>query len=128
MLTSHNVVEVLTDLFLKHGAPIHIRSDNDPEFIAKLFKEWLAKLQVRPLYIEPGNPWENGYVESFNGKMRDELLNGEIFYSLKEAQVLIEMWQQHYNTVQPHSSLGYYPPAPTAILFPPSQFQPVGLS
>lgn len=127
-LTSHNVVEVLTDLFIQRGVPVHIRSDNGPEFIAKRVREWLARLQVRPLYIEPGSPWENGYVESFNGKMRDELLNGEIFYSLKEAQVLIEMWRRHYNTVRPHSSLGYYPPVPAAILIQPTQFQPVGLS
>ena len=90
-LNSHDVVEVLTNLFIQCGVPVHIRSDNDPEFIAKRVREWLEKLQVRPLYIDPGSPWENGYFESFNGKMRDELLNGEIFYSLKESQVLIEM-------------------------------------
>jgi putative transposase len=127
-LTSHNVVDVLTDLFIERGVPVHIRSDNGPEFIAKRVREWLARLQVRPLYIEPGSPWENGYVESFNGKMRDELLNGEIFYSLKEAQVLIEMWRKHYNTIRPHSSLGYHPPVPATILVQPIQFQPVGLS
>lgn len=108
-LTSHNVVEVLTDLFLQRGVPVHIRSDNGPEFIAKRVREWLTRLQVRPLYIELGSPWENGYVELFNGKIRDELMNGEIFYSLKEAQGLIEMWRRHYNTVRPHSLLGHYP-------------------
>jgi putative transposase len=127
-LTSHNVIEVLTGLFIECGVPVHIRSDNGPEFIAKRVRDWLEKLQVRPLYIEPGSPWENGYVESFNGKMRDEMLNGEIFYSLKEAQVLIEMWRRHYNTVRPHSSLGYHPPAPATILVQPTQFQPAGLS
>ena len=71
---------------------------------------------MKALFIEPGSPWENGYNESFNGKLRDELLNTEIFYSLKEAKVLIERWRQHYNTVRPHSSLGYRPPAPEAIL------------
>lgn len=127
-LTSHNVIEVLTNLFIERGVPVHIRSDNGPEFIAKRVRDWLERLQVRPLYIEPGNPWENGYIESFNGKMRDELLNLEIFYSLKEAQVLIEMWRKHYNTIRPHSSLGYRSPVPTAILIRPTQTQWVGLS
>jgi len=127
-LTSHNMVDVLTDLFIERGVPVHIRYDNGPEFIAKRVRDWLEKLQVQPLFIEPGSPWENGYIESFNGKMRDELLNGEIFYSLKEAQVLIEMWRKHYNTVRPHSSLGYKPPVPVAILIQPTQFQSVGLS
>ena len=125
---SHDVVEVLTDLFIQRGVPVHIRSDNGPEFIAKRVRDRLERLQVRLLYIEPGSPWENGYVESFNGKMRDELLNGEIFYSLKEAQVLIEMWRRHYNTVRPHCSLSYYPPVPAAILVQPTQYQSVGLS
>jgi len=127
-LNSHDVVEVLTDLFIEQGVPVHIRSDNGPEFIAKRVREWLARLQVRPLYIEPGSPWENGYIESFNGKMRDELLSLEIFYSLKEAQVLIEMWRRHYNTIRPHSSLGYRPPIPASILVQPTQIQSVGLS
>lgn len=127
-LNSHDVVEVLTDLFIERGVPVHIRSDNGPEFIAKRVRDWLVKLQVRPLYIEPGSPWENGYVESFNGKMRDELLSLEIFYSLKEAQVLIEMWRRHYNTIRPHSSLGYRPPIPASILVQPTQIQSVGLS
>jgi transposase InsO family protein len=127
-LNSHAVVEVLTDLFIERGVPVHIRSDNGPEFIARRVRDWLARLQVRPLFIEPGSPWENGYIESFNGKMRDELLNGEIFYSLKEAQVLIEMWRKHYNTIRPHSSLGYRPPVPATILVQPTQIQSVGLS
>ena len=127
-LTSHNVIEVLTELFIERGVPVHIRSDNGPEFIAKRVRDWLERLQVRPLFIEPGSPWENGYIESFNGKMLDELLNLEIFYSLKEAQVLIEMWRKHYNTIRPHSALGYRPPAPASILVQPSQIQWVGLS
>jgi putative transposase len=111
-IRSGDIIFALADLFLKHGIPKHIRSDNGPEFIAKKLKEWFFKLEVQPLYIEPGSPWENGYIESFNGKMRYELLNGEIFFSLLEAQVIIERWRQHYNTKRPHSSLGYKPPAP----------------
>ena len=88
----------------------------------------MSRLSVQPLFIQPGSPWENGYIESFNGKMRDELLSRELFYSLKEAQVLIEMWRKHYNTVRPHSSLGYRPPAPTTIVVQPSQFQQVSLT
>ena len=125
-LTSHNVIEVLTELFIERGVPVHIRSDNG--LIAKRVRDWLERLQVRPLFIEPGSPWENGYIESFNGKMRDELLSLEIFYSLKEAQVLIEMWRRHYNTIRPHSALGYRPPVPASILVQPSQIQWVGLS
>ena len=127
-LNSHDVVEVLTDLFIERGVPVHIRSDNGSEFIAKRVRDWLERLQVRPLYIEPGSPWENDYIESFNGKMRDELLNGEIFYTLKEAQVLIEMWRKEYNTIRPHSSLGYRPPVPATVLVQPTQIQSVGLS
>ena len=127
-LTSHNVIEVLTKLFIVRGVSVHIRSDNGPEFIAKRVRDWLERLQVRPLFIEPGSPWENGYIESFNGKMRDELLSLEIFYSLKEAQVLIEMWRKHYNTIRPHSALRYRPPVPASILVQPSQIQWVGLS
>jgi transposase InsO family protein len=98
------------------GTPAYIRSDNGAEFTANLIRKWLVSLGVGTLFVEPGSPWENGYIESFNGKLRDELLNGEIFYSLKEAQVLVEMWRQHYNKVRPHSALGYKPPAPEAIL------------
>ena len=113
-LNSDGVLASLTELFVKHGPPAFIRSDNGGEFTASVVREWLKRLQVKTLYIEPGSPWENGYCESFNGKLRDELLNGEIFYSLKEAKVVIEQWRKHYNTVRPHSSLGYRPPAPQA--------------
>lgn len=111
-ITSKDVCDVLAELFLKRGVPDHVRSDNGPEFIASDLRSWFEKLDLKPLFITPGSPWENGYVESFNGKIRDELLNGEIFYSLKEAQVLIEQWRKYYNTKRPHSSLGYKPPAP----------------
>ena len=113
-LTSRDVIRVLAKLMLRYGVPEHIRSDNGPEFVAKAVREWLARLGTETLFIEPGSPWENGYIESFNGKLRDELLNGEIFYTLTEARVLIEMWRRHYNQVRPHSSLGYRPPAPEA--------------
>jgi transposase InsO family protein len=113
-LTSKDVIRVMAKLMLQHGVPEHIRSDNGPEFVAKVLREWLHRLDVEALFIEPGSPWENGYIESFNGKLRDELLNGEIFYTLQEARVLIEMWRKHYNQVRPHSSLGYRPPAPEA--------------
>lgn len=98
------------------GVPEHIRSDNGPEFTATAIREWLARIGVKTLFIEPGSPWENGYIESFNGKLRDELLNGEVFETLLEAQVLVERWRKHCNTVQPHSALGYRPPAPEAVL------------
>ena len=127
-LTHKDVLDVLLDLFLERGVPVHIRSDNGPEFIAKKVRQFLSRLSVKPLFIEPGSPWENGYIESFNGKMRDELLSGEIFYSLKEAQVLIEMWRKHYNTVRPHSALGYKPPVPATIVVQPSQIQQVSLT
>jgi putative transposase len=109
------VIEALADAMLMNGTPVHIRSDNGPEMVAKVLREWLTGLGTRNLYIEPGSPWENGFCESFNGKLRDECLNGEIFYSLKEAQVIIEKWRTHYNTKRPHSSLGYRPPAPLTI-------------
>jgi len=96
--------------------PAHIRSDNGPEFVAVAFREWIAAVGAKTAYIEPGSPWENGYCESFNGKLRDDLLNGEIFYTLKEAQIMIEIWRQHYNKVRPHSSLGYRPPAPETLV------------
>ena len=114
-IRAHDVLEVLADLFVRHGPPEYLRSDNGPEFTAKLVRQWLARLGVQTLYIEPGSPWENGYNESFNGKLRDELLNGEIFYSLEEAKVLIEQWRREYNTIRPHSSLRYRPPAPEAL-------------
>jgi transposase InsO family protein len=114
-IDSFGVIETMADVMLICGIPTHIRSDNGPEMTAKVVRQWLAQLGARTLYIEPGSPWENGYNESFNGKLRDELLNGEIFYSLKEAQIVIEQWRKHYNTVRPHSSLGYRPPAPQAF-------------
>ena len=115
-LNSYDLIETLADVMLVNGIPEHIRSDNGPEFVAEQLRKWLAGVGAKTLYIEPGSPWENGYCESFNGKLKDECLNGEIFYSLKEAQVVIEQWRVHYNTVRPHSSLGYRPPAPVAIL------------
>jgi putative transposase len=118
-LTSDDVLERLAWLMATRGVPEHIRSDNGPEFTATVVREWLGQIGVKSLFIEPGSPWENGYVESFNGKLRDELLEGEIFYSLKEAKVLIERWREHYNRVRPHSALGYRPPAPEAIAADP---------
>lgn len=115
-LKSIDVIETLADLFISKGQPDFIRSDNGPEFTATILRGWLERLHTDTLFIEPGSPWENGYNESFNGKLRDELLNCEIFYTLKEAKILIEQWRQHYNTVRPHSSLGYKPPAPETIL------------
>lgn len=117
-LNSNDVLEALAELFIERGPPEHIRSDNGPEFCAKAVREWLERLNVKTLFIEPGSPWENGYIESFNGKLRDELLDREIFYTLVEAKILIENWRQHYNHVRPHSSLGYKPPAPEAVLLP----------
>ena len=113
-LNSQNVLDELSTLFLTRGIPEHIRSDNGPEFTAKAVREWLELVGVKTLFIEPGSPWENGYVESFNGKLRNELLNGEIFTTLFEAKVLIEEWRKVYNHVRPHSALGYRPPAPKA--------------
>ena len=109
-------LQALTDLFVKRGPPEHIRSDNGGEFTGKVVRAWLERIGVRTLFIERGSPWENGYNESFNGKLREELLDREIFYSLSEAEVLIERWREHYNTVRPHSALGYRPPAPEAVL------------
>ena len=113
-ITSQEVIDKLFDLFILRGIPEHIRSDNGPEFTAKAIRKWLNRIGVKTLYIEPGSPWENGYIESFNGKLRDELLNREVFNTLKEAKVLIEQWRQEYNHIRPHSSLGYRPPAPEA--------------
>jgi len=115
-LTADDVLQALADLFVEHGPPDHIRSDNGPEFAAKAVRTWLSQVGVKTLFIEPGSPWENGYNESFNGKLRDELLDREIFCTLQEAKVLIERWRRHYNTVRPHSALGYRPPAPQTIL------------
>jgi putative transposase len=123
-LKAVDVIDVLSDLFILRGVPGHIRSDNGPEFVAKAVREWITAVGAKTAYIEPGSPWENGYCESFNSKLRDELLKGEIFYTLKEAQIVIESWRRHYNTVRPHSSLGYKPPAPEAVLWPATQPQP----
>ena len=115
-ISSQDVIDQLYELFLLRGVPEHIRSDNGPEFTAKRVRDWLAGLGVKTLFIEPGSPWENGYIESFNGKLRDELLNREIFTTLTEAKILIEQWRQEYNHVRPHSALRYRPPAPEAIM------------
>ena len=122
-LTSRDVQEVLSELFLLRGCPMYLRSDNGPEFIATALRAWYRVLAVAPLFIEPGSPWENGYVESFNGKLRDELLNVELFYTLHEAQVLVERWRQRDNAHRPHRALGYRPPAPET-----RTITPIGLS
>ncbi len=115
-ITAYDVIEQLAELFVQRGAPDFIRSDNGPEFTAEVIRGWLNRLGVKTLFIEPGSPWENGYIESFNGKFRDELLNREIFDTVLEARIITERWRQEYNTKRPHSSLGYLPPAPEAIL------------
>jgi len=114
-MNSEDVLCRLAELFISRELPEYIRSDNGPEFTALRVREWLERVEVRTLYIEPGSPWENGYIESFNGKLRDELLNLEVFDTLYEAKVLIEQWRLEYNQVRPHSSIGYRPPAPEAI-------------
>ncbi len=114
-LQADDVLQTLSELFAEHGPPANLRSDNGPEFTARVVRQWLGELGVKTLFIEPGSPWENGYNESFNGTLRNELLKREIFCSLQEAKVLIEQWRREYNTVRPHSSLGYLPPAPEAI-------------
>jgi transposase InsO family protein len=117
-LNSTDVIDALSDLFILRGVPSHVRSDNGPEFIAKAVQEWIAAVRARTAFIEPGSPWENGYCESFNSKLRDELLNGEIFYSLAEAKIVIKAWRRYYNTERPHSSPGCKPPAPEATVWP----------
>ena len=115
-ITSQDVIDQLFQLIIFRGIPEHIRSDNGPEFTARAVRRWLSRLGVITLFIEPGSPWENGYIESFNGKLSDELLNREMFTTLTEAKVLIEQWRREYNQVRPHSSLGYRPPAPEAMI------------
>ena len=115
-LNRESVLDRLTDLFIRRGVPEYIRSDNGSEFTAKVVRNWLTAVGVKTLYITPGSPWENGYIESFNGKLRDELLNREIFDTLLEAKILIKRWRYEYNHIRPHSSLGYRPPAPEAIM------------
>ncbi len=111
-----DVIDVLSDLFILHGVPEHIRSDNGSEFVAKAVQEWITAVGAKTAYIAPGSPWENGFIESFNARLRDELLDGEIFYSLNEARIVIESWRRHYNAVRPHASLGYKPPAPEVFV------------
>jgi putative transposase len=115
-LNSTDVIDVLSDQFILRGVPGHIRSDNGPEFIAKAVQKWIHAVGAKTAYIAPGSPWENGFIESFNARLRDELLNGEIFYSLKEARIIIESWRRHYNGIRPHSSLGYKAPAPEVFI------------
>jgi transposase InsO family protein len=115
-LKATDVIDVLSDLFILRGVPGHIRSDNGPEFVAKAVQAWITAVGAKTAYIAPGSPWENGFIESFNARLRDELLDGEIFYSLREAEVVIESWRRHYNTVRPHASLGYRAPAPEVVV------------
>ena len=115
-ITSQDVIDELFYPFVSRGIPEHVRSDNGPEFTAKAIRNWLNRLGVKTLFIERGSPWENGYIESFNGKLRDELLNREIFTTLTEAKVLIEKWRNEYNQIRPHSALNYQPPAPEALI------------
>src|SRR5262249_36000565 len=115
-LKAIDVIDVLSDLFILRGVPGHVGSDNGPEFVAEAVQGWITGVGAKAAYIERGSPWENGYVESFNARLRDELLNGEIFYTLQEAQIVIESWRRHYNTIRPHASLGYKPPAPEVFV------------
>ena len=115
-VTAQDVIDQLFQLFVLRGLPEHIRSDNGPEFTARVIRQWLARMKVKTLFIERGSPWENGYIESFNGKLRDELLNRDVFTTIAEARVLIEQWRREYNEIRPHSALGYRPPAPEAVL------------
>jgi putative transposase len=126
-LDSTDVIDTLADLFVARGVPGHIRSDQGSEFTATAVKGWIAAVGAETAYIERSSPWENGYVESFNGKLRDELLNAEVFNSLREAQILIEAWRRHYNSVRPHSALGYRPPAPEVLLCPAASAHPAVL-
>src|SRR5580700_3936924 len=115
-LKSIDVIDLLSDLFIGRGTPEHIRSDNGPEFLATAVREWIAAVGAKTAYITPGSPWENGFIESFNARLRDELLDGEIFYTLREAQIVIESWRRHYNAVRPHASIGYRAPAPEVFV------------
>jgi putative transposase len=115
-LKSVDVIDVLSDLFILRGVPERLRSDNGPEFVAKAVQDWIAAVGAKAAYIAPGSPWENGFIESFNARLRDELLDGEIFYSLAEARIVVESWRRHYNAKRPHASLGYKPPAPEVLI------------
>ena len=128
-LKSIDVIDALSDLFILRGVPAHIRSDNGPEFIAKAVQNWIGAVGAKTAYIAPGSPWENGFIESFNARLRDELLDGEIFYTLREAQIVIESWRRHYNAVRPHTSIGYQAPAPEVFVpalaaWPAAQLRP----
>ncbi len=125
LIRSQDIIEQLFHLFVFRSIPEHIRSDNGPEFTSKDVRNWVNQLGVKTLFIEPGSPWENGYIESFNGKLRDELLNREVFYTLAEAKILIEQWRKEYNQIRPHSALRYRPPAPEAIM---PVIMPMGLT
>ena len=127
-IRASDVIETLAGLMTDKGIPEHVRSDNGPEFTVRAIREWLGGVGAGTLYIEPGSPWENGYVESFNGKLRDELLDREVFYTLLEVQVLTEQYRQAYNRIRPHSALGYRPPAPETVLSPDIVPEPVGLT
>jgi len=109
---SIKVIEQLANAMVVHGIPEYIQSDNGPEFMAKGIRRWLSGIGVKTTYVEPGSPWENGFCESFNGTLRDNLLDGELFYSLKEVRVVVGEWVKHYNHVRPYRSLGYRPPTP----------------
>jgi putative transposase len=115
-LKAIDVIDALSDLFILRGVPGHIRSDNGPEFLAKALQDWIQAVGAKTAYIAPGSPWENGFIESFNARLRDELLDGEIFYTLREAQIIIESWRRHYNAVRPHASIGYRAPAPEVFV------------
>ena len=115
-LKSVDVIDVLSDLFILRGVPERLRSDNGPAFVAKAVQDWIAAVGAKAAYIAPGSPWENGFIESFNARLRDELLDGEIFYSLAEARIVVESWRRHYNAKRPHASLGYKPPAPEVFI------------
>jgi putative transposase len=115
-LKAMDVIDVLSDPFILRGVPAHIHSDNGPEFVAKAVQEWIAVPGAKTAYIERGCPWENGYIERVNARLRDELLNGEVFYTFREAQIVIESWRRHYNIIRPHASIGYKPPAPEVFV------------
>src|SRR5436189_3240477 len=115
-LKSFEVIDVLSDLFILRGVPGHVRSDNGPEFVAKAVQEWIGAVGAKTAYITPGSPWENGFIESFNARLCDELLNGELFYTEREAQIVIESWRRHYNRIRPHASIGYRAPAPEVFV------------
>jgi putative transposase len=113
-ITSEDVIDTLAELFAMRGVPECVRSDNGPEFVSRAIREWLARLRIETLYLAPGSPWENGYAESFIGKLRDECLNEEVFWNAWHAQTVVEAWRHQYNHARPHSALGYRTPAEVA--------------